>query len=74
MKKNLFLLLSILSLSYGFGQQATPAFKDGEWLRYKMSYSGWLRAGSAILEVSETTLQDKNVFYAKGNRLDFRND
>jgi hypothetical protein len=40
----LFLTLKTVS------QEKTAAFKGGEWLRYKMSYSGFLRAGTAILE------------------------
>lgn len=43
-----------------------PAFKSGEWLRYKMSYSGFLRAGTAILEVEETQYKGKKVFHTKG--------
>ena len=33
-----------------------PAFTDGEWLRYKMSYSGFLRAGTAELQLKETEI------------------
>lgn len=47
-------------------QEVQPAFQPGELLRYKMSYSGFLRAGTATLEVSEVALNGKNVFYAKG--------
>ncbi|MDD7915706.1 DUF3108 domain-containing protein [Polaribacter ponticola] len=31
-----------------------------------MSYSGFLRAGTAVLEVNETVLDGKKVFYTKG--------
>jgi hypothetical protein len=34
----LFLSLKVVS------QEKKAAFRDGEWLRYKMSYSGFLRA------------------------------
>jgi len=50
----------------GFSQEKPAAFKGGEWLRYKMSYSGFLRAGTAILEVEETSLNGKQVFHTKG--------
>jgi hypothetical protein len=50
-----------------FSQEKTAAFKDGEWLRYKMSYSGFLRSGTAILEVEETVLNGNKVFYTKGS-------
>lgn len=65
MKKYISFIASILFYVSISGQDA-PAFKDGEWLRYKMSYSGFLRAGSAILEVKEETLNNKKVFHTKG--------
>ena len=49
-----------------FGQDQPKAFKEGEWLRYKMSYSGWVRAGSAILEIEEAELNGKKVLHSKG--------
>ena len=49
-----------------FSQEETAAFKGGEWLRYKMSYSGFLRAGTAILEIEETSLNGKKVFHTIG--------
>lgn len=66
MKNNILFIFIIAFASFSFGQEQTRAFKDGEWLRYKMSYSGWMRAGSAILEVEETELNGKKVLYAKG--------
>ena len=65
MKKHLtiFLFLSFLTAQ---GQEQKPAFKSGEWLRYKMSYSGFLRAGTAVLEVEEKEYQGKKVFHTKG--------
>jgi hypothetical protein len=57
----LFLSLKVVS------QEKKAAFRDGEWLRYKMSYSGFLRAGTAILEVKETVLEGDKVFYTKGS-------
>lgn len=68
MKRNIILLLCILVTMVSLSQEnETPkAFKDGEWLRYKMSYSGFLRAGSAILEVKEKELDGRKVYHAKG--------
>ncbi|AOW18187.1 ATP-dependent exonuclease [Polaribacter vadi] len=66
MKKNiLIVLLFVITFSIS-GQEKKVPFKSGEWLRYKMSYSGFLRAGTAILEVNETEYQGKKVLYAKG--------
>ena len=67
MKK--YILLSVLFLQLSntlFSQEKQTAFKEAEWLRYKMSYSGFLRAGTAILEVKETTLGNKKVFHTIG--------
>ena len=61
--------LFILALTFSFSvvsQNKTQTFKDGESLRFKMSYSGFLRAGTAVLEVKETELNGKKVFYSKG--------
>ena len=61
------LIACVLFLTFaGFSQEKAAAFKGGEWLRYKMSYSGFLRAGTAILEVEETNLNGKQVFHTKG--------
>jgi hypothetical protein len=61
--------LFFLALTFSFSvvsQNKTQTFKDGESLRFKMSYSGFLRAGTAVLEVKETELNGKKVFYSKG--------
>lgn len=67
MKKFSPLLLSILFLTATFSQQKQVVFKSGEWLQYKMSYSGFFRAGTAILEVQEKDFNGKKVFYTKGS-------
>ena len=66
MKKYILLFLVLTSTFSILGQEKKVAFKSGEWLRYKMSYSGFLRAGSAILEVNETEFNGKKVFHTKG--------
>ncbi|QMU63431.1 MAG: DUF3108 domain-containing protein [Flavobacteriaceae bacterium] len=68
MKRNIVLFLLVLSSITLAGQKKiTPkAFKNGEWLRYKMSYSGFLKAGTAVLEVAEKELDGKKVYHAKG--------
>lgn len=68
MKKQI-LLFTFLFISTAIvsQQQHIQAFKSGEWLRYKMSYSGFLRAGTAVLEVEETALNGKKVFHTKGS-------
>jgi hypothetical protein len=49
-----------------YSQENIPVFKVGEKLQYKMSYSGFLRAGTATLEIKEAEINDKKVFHAVG--------
>lgn len=44
----------------------SEVFQGGEWLKFKMSYSGWLKAGDATLSVKETTLNNKPVYHIVG--------
>jgi hypothetical protein len=66
MKKFILLVFAIFCFSLGYSQEKKIAFKSGESLRYKMSYSGFLRAGTAVLEVEEKDYNGKKVFYTKG--------
>ncbi len=67
MKKYILLILTVIITTTTFSQEEKEAFKSGEWLRYKMSYSGFLRAGTAILEVDEKDLNGKKVYHTKGS-------
>ncbi|WP_440879479.1 DUF3108 domain-containing protein [Tenacibaculum sp. C7A-26P2] len=59
--------LALISLTLNINAQGAPkAFKGGEWLQYKMSYSGFLRAGTATLELKNETLKGKEVIHAIG--------
>tara|TARA_R110000787_G_scaffold13816_3_gene42978 strand:- start:4065 stop:4841 length:777 start_codon:yes stop_codon:yes gene_type:complete len=49
-----------------FGQEKKKAYKGGEWLEYKMSYSGFFKAGTAELTLKEVDLDGKKVFHATG--------
>lgn len=66
MKKYIITFLVFAVASTVFSQEKKVAFKSGESLRYKMSYSGFLRAGTAVLEVEEKDYNGKKVFYTKG--------
>tara|TARA_B110000503_G_scaffold84679_1_gene128860 strand:+ start:17867 stop:18637 length:771 start_codon:yes stop_codon:yes gene_type:complete len=67
MKKQIVVVL-VLFLSFtSFSQKEVRAFKSGEKLRYKMSYSGFLTAGTAVLELNEVELEGKKVFYSRGS-------
>jgi len=65
MKEKIILIVFLYSLGFAFGQE-TKAFKSGEWLRFKMSYSGFLKAGEAELSLNEEVLNDKKVLHATG--------
>ena len=66
MKKLFLVCLFLFSNTLINGQEIAKPFKDGEWLKYKMSYSGFFKAGTAELNLKETDLNGKKVFYAKG--------
>lgn len=64
-RKILFIATFLVSI-IGFSQEETAVFKDGEWLRFRMSYSGFLKAGEAEISLKEKTLDGKKVFHAAG--------
>ena len=65
MKKILFIIFSTLIITHANAQQE-PAFETGEWFKFKMSYSGWVKAGNATLHVKDATLNNKKVFHVVG--------
>ncbi|MFV0565673.1 MAG: DUF3108 domain-containing protein [Flavobacteriaceae bacterium] len=65
MKKKLLIYLMALVVHASYPQQES-SFKDGEWLKFKMSYSGFLKAGNATLLVKETKLDNKDVYHVLG--------
>lgn len=56
-------LVFLLFFTIMFGQDVQP-FKTGEWLRFKMSYSGFLKAGETEISLKEQDLNGKKVFHA----------
>ncbi len=65
MKKALLILLAIGTIQMSFSQQES-AFGDGEWFKFKMSYSGFLKAGNATLTVKDSKLKGKEVYHVVG--------
>ena len=61
MKKLTFLFITICFVITTQSQEKPTVFKKGEWLRFKMSYSGFLKAGNATLSVDTDTIQGKEV-------------
>ncbi len=67
MKKIIIILLFAISfISIGHSQVKEDAFKSGEWFKFKMSYSGFFKAGNATIKVNETNLNGKPVFHVVG--------
>jgi len=65
MRLKLTFIAFLFSLNIICGQEA-KAFEDGELLRFKMSYSGFLKAGEAELSLKEEMLNGKKVMHATG--------
>lgn len=65
MKKSILLLVVIFSFQMTFAQKE-QAFQSGEWFKFEMSYSNWLKAGNATLTVDETTYNGNQVFHVVG--------
>ncbi|KAB1069821.1 DUF3108 domain-containing protein [Tamlana haliotis] len=65
MRKTLFVLFFLVSMSSIFAQQES-AFGEGEWFKFKMSYSNWLKAGNATLTVKEGQLEGHDVYHVVG--------
>lgn len=55
MKKTIILIFFISNLCFG---QDQSAYKSGEWLSFKLSYSGWIKAGKATLKLKEDKVKE----------------
>ena len=65
MKKILLIIILIITVQVSFSQQES-AFGDGEWFKFRMSYSNWLKAGNATLTVKDAKLDSKEVYHVVG--------
>lgn len=65
MKKTLLTFVAVLCFQASFSQKQ-QAFQSGEWFKFEMSYSNWLKAGNATLSVEETTYNGKPVYHVVG--------
>ncbi|REG89631.1 Protein of unknown function [Winogradskyella sediminis] len=62
-------LFTIILFFVGFQTSSVDqesAFQDGEWFKFEMSYSGFLKAGNATLSVNEKKLEGKPVYHVVG--------
>lgn len=62
--KKVIILLFVIS-TFGFDTQKEEAFKDGEYLKFRVHY-GILNAGYATLSVKEEKLNNKDVYHVVG--------
>ena len=55
----------LIFLFFNFSNAQTDmAFKNGEWFKYKLSYSGWFKAGEATVNLIDDVNNDE-LFHAK---------
>ncbi|EDP71138.1 hypothetical protein FBALC1_01602 [Flavobacteriales bacterium ALC-1] len=64
--KYLFTILIFLVGLKAPNTQKESAFQKGEWFKFKMSYSGFLKAGNATLSLKEAKLKGKPVYHVVG--------
>lgn len=64
--KKLNLVIALFFVVLSVSAQEKHAFQDGEWFKFKMSYSGFLKAGNATLEVKNSKLHGKEVYHVVG--------
>jgi len=65
MKKTLLIIVIFVLCNASFAQNES-AFEKGEWFQFKMSYSGWAKAGEATLKVNEDVIDGKPVYHVVG--------
>ncbi len=65
MKKNLLILLALVFMHMSYAQEKS-AFQSGEWFKFRMSYSGWMKAGNATMQLKEKMLDGKPVYHVVG--------
>ena len=66
MRKIAIALVAMISINT-LAQSGPKAFKEGEWLRFRISYSNFVGAGKATLEIKEANKQGKPSFHVVGN-------
>src|SRR5690606_19184606 len=64
--KKVKLVIALFFVILSLPAQEKHAFQEGEWFKFKMSYSGFRKAGNATLEVKESRLNGKDVFHVVG--------
>ncbi len=65
MKKKLLAIL-LFTTVVGFAQTEPKAYKAGEWLKFRISYSNFLNAGNATMQIKESNHNGKKAFHIQG--------
>ncbi|WP_274474178.1 DUF3108 domain-containing protein [Mangrovimonas aestuarii] len=65
MKKVSLFILLLISFQLVSAQDPS-AFDTGEWFKFRMSYSGFLKAGNATLHVNDTFINERPVYHVVG--------
>lgn len=65
MNKTLYILALFVTFNMAFAQNES-AFQDGEWFKFEMSYSGFIKAGNATLEVKQKSYKGNQVYHVVG--------
>ncbi len=66
MVMNQFLVILITLFTAWSSPAQEPAFEGGEWFKFRLSYSGWFKAGEATLSVVNERYKNKPVYHIKG--------
>ncbi len=66
MKKTVLFLLLLIGTQWVRSQEQTPAFKDGEWLKFRLHYS-FLNASYATLHLTKKKLSGKELYHVIAN-------
>ncbi len=65
MKKNL-VIIALFTSIIAFAQTEPEAYKAGEWLRFRISYSNFLNAGNATMQIKEASNNGKKAYHILG--------
>lgn len=65
MKRIILLIVSVLVFQISVAQHQS-AFQGGEWFKFRVSYSGWLKAGEATLDIKKKKFKGKPVYHVVG--------
>ncbi|MGJ5642758.1 DUF3108 domain-containing protein [Formosa sp. S-31] len=66
MRNPLIIFLFVFGLGIQGRSQNESVFQEGEWFKFEMSYSGFLKAGEATLEVKKDYFKGKPVYHVVG--------